>query len=212
MKKNKLNFYSKKYYSRGFSLAEIVVVVGITGLIMAAISSFQVNIINNNKYSMDSLSSAQDARSILRTMAKELRSASPGGNGSFTIVQAATNTISFFSDIDGNGTKEQVRYFVTSTTLKKGLIAPTGSPLTYVPANEVISTLAYNVKNNATSSFFEYYDNTYAGTSSPLVQPVNVTQVRLVKINLIIDADPNKSPIPRTYTSQVSLRNLKDNL
>jgi hypothetical protein len=50
------------------------------------------------------------------------------------------------------------------------------------------------------------------GTSSPLTQPVITTNVRLIKINLMIDVDPNRAPVIKTYTSQVSIRNLKDNL
>lgn len=203
---------SKINFKRGFTLAEIVVVVGITGLIMTAIASFQVGIVNNNKYSQDSLSAAQDARTIIRTMVKELRSTSTSNNGSYPVILAATNTISFYSDTDGNGTKEQIRYFITSNTLKKGLITPAGSPLVYNQGSEVISTLAIDIKNATSSSLFEYFSGNYAGTSSPMTQPVDVSKVRLVKINLIIDANPNKSPISRVYTSQVNLRNLKDNL
>ncbi len=204
MKKNNKN--------KGFTLAEIVVVVGIFGIIVLAISSFQVNVLNNNKYAQDSLSSAFDARNILRVMVKELRGASPGIDGSFAITTAATNTIAFYSDVDGDGVKDKVRYYIATSTLKKGYIKPTGNPPVYSSANEVFITLASNIKNATSSPLFEYFDSNYAGTSTPLTQPVTLTNVHLVKINLLIDADPNKSPNVRTYTSQVNLRNLKDNL
>lgn len=199
-------------YKKGFTLAEIVVVTGILGLIVFSVGSFQKNILDYNKFSQDSLSSAQDARNILRVMIKELRSASLANDGSFAIIQAATNTITFYSDTDGDTLKEKIRYYVATTTLMKGSIKPTGNPLTYNSANEVFSTLAYNVKNATSTALFEYYDSLYAGTTTPLTQPVTVTNIHLVKINLMIDADPNKSPLIKTYTSQVSIRNLKDNL
>ena len=91
-------------------------------------------------------------------------------------------------------------------------VEPTGSPSAYNPSNEVITVLAYNIKNATSTSLFEYYDDTYTGTSSPLTQPVTTTQISLVKISLLMDIDPNRAPVPRLYTSQVSLRNLKDNL
>jgi hypothetical protein len=197
---------------KGFSLAEIVVVVGILGMIMVAVSGFQRDTFVNTKFAMDSLSTTQDSRIILRMMVRELRTSSSGNDGSYPLISAATSTISFYSDVDADGLKDKVRYYIATTTLKKGLIKPTGSPLTYVAANEVFSTLAYNLKNSTSTPLFEYYDNAYAGTSSPLTQPVNISNVRLVKINLIVDVDPNKSPTVRTYTSQVNLRNLKDNL
>ncbi|MEK7463788.1 MAG: type II secretion system protein [Patescibacteria group bacterium] len=205
----------KFYFKKGFTLVELIVVIGILGLIMIGVSNFQVDVLVYNKYAENSLSSAQDARNVLRVIVKELRTASPSNNGAYAIAQAATSTITFFSDTDGDGLKEQIRYFISTTTpvtLKKGSIKPIGSPSVYSPSAEVFSTLAYNIKNATSTALFEYYDNGYAGTSSPLTQPVTVTSIRLVKINLMIDADPNKSPIPRLYTSQVSLRNLKDNL
>lgn len=199
-------------YNRGFSVVEMVVVIGIFGIIVVAISSFQRDVIMNNKYSSDSLTSAQDARNIVRVMIKDLKTASPANDGSFAIVQAATNTLTFYSDSDGDGLKEKIRYFIATTTLKRGSIKPTGTPYTYNSANEIMSYLAYNVKNSTSSPLFEYYDGSYTGTSTPLTQPVTVTSIHLVKINLMIDADPNRSPAIRTYTSQVNLRNLKDNL
>ncbi len=196
----------------GMTLIEIIVVVGIFGIISIAISSFQRNIFVFNKFSADSLTNIQDAQTIVRTMVRELRPASTGNNGAFAISQAATNTIVFFSDTDSDGLKEQIRYFIASSTLLKGTIKPSGSPITYNPANEKIFTLAYNVKNSTSTALFEYFDSNYMGTSSPLTYPLTVTQVHLVRINLLLDSDPNRSPLVRTYTSQVNIRNLKDNL
>ncbi len=198
--------------NKGFSLAEIVIVVGILGMIMVVIGAFQRDIFVNTKFAQDSLSTTQDSRNILRMMVRELRTSSSGNDGSYPLISASTSTLSFYSDVDADGLKDKVRYYVATTTLTKGLIKPTGSPLTYVAANEVFSILAYNLKNSSSTPLFEYYDNAYAGTSSPLTQPVVISNVRLVKINLMVDVDPNKSPNVRTYTSQVNLRNLKDNL
>lgn len=194
------------------TLVELVIVIGILGIIMVAVASFQTNILTNNRYSFDSLSSAQDARAILRTIVRELRSTSPGNNGSYAISTAATSTIVFYSDTNGDGIKEQIRYFIATTTLKKGVIIPTGSPLVYNTNNENITILAYNVRNSTSSPLFEYFNENYSGTGSPLTQPVVVTSISLIKISLLIDSNPNKAPALRTYTSQVNLRNLKDNL
>lgn len=198
--------------NKGFSLVEIVVVIGIFGLIVIAVSDFQRNVFFNNKYSTDSINATQDARNVIRVMVRELRTVSPGNDGSFAIIQAATNTVSFFSDSDGDSLKEKIRYFISTTTLVKGSIKPTGNPLTYNSANETFEYLAYNIKNATSTPLFEYYDGNYTGTTSPLTQPVTVTNVHLIKINLMIDADPNRSPVVKTFTSQVNLRNLKDNL
>ncbi len=197
---------------RGVTLVEVLVALGIFVMIYLTVTNFQLFIFRGNKTAFDSIQSAQDARAILAVMVRELRSVKPGNNGSYPIALTSTSSVTFFSDIDADGLQEQVRYFLATTTLKKGVIKPTGAPLAYLPAQETLSILAYNIKNGTTTSMFEYFDNSYTGTTSPLTQPVTPSNVRLVKINLLIDADPNHSPIPRHYTSQVALRNLKDNL
>lgn len=196
------------------TLIEVIVAVAITGLIISVVGSFARNIFYYNRVTSGGLTAVQDARSIIRTMVAELRSASPSSNGAYPIVTAGTSSIGFFSDIDGNGTKEQVRYYLNGTKLYRGVIVPTGSPLVYASSSETTSLLASNIRNTASSSVFEYYAGTYNGTTATtsLSQPVTVTAVRLVRINLTIDVDINSAPISRSYTTQVTLRNLKDNL
>ncbi len=191
---------------------ELLLALSIFLLILWALVTFQVKITEYNKYGGDLLQSSEDARSILRTMVRELRSIKPANNGAYPLAGAATSSITFYSDIDADGLQEQVRYFLLETTLKKGVIKPFGSPLVYSPAQEKLTFLAYNIKNGTSTALFEYFDNTFTGTSTSLVQPVTVTRVRLVRINLLIDADPRRSPLPRLYTSDVTLRNVKDNL
>lgn len=205
-------FYKKNTREKGFTLVEIIVVVGILGLIMLSVGSFQKDVLTNNKFSSDSLTTIENARPIMRHIIRSLRSAAPSDNGSYPIAQVATNTITFFSDADLDGLKEQIRYFVQDTDLKMGYIKPTGSPLTYNQANEVITIIANSVKNATSTGLFEYYDENYTGTTSPMTLPIDVTSIRLIKVNLMIDIDPSRSPVPRIYTSQVNLRNLKDNL
>jgi len=136
---------------------------------------------------------------------------SPSSLGSYPIEIAADNTLVFFTDINDDGLKERVRYFVQGTTLKKGVISPTGSPLAYVSANETFTELVHNLRNGSTP-VFTYYDTNYNGTTSPLTQPVDISFIRLIKVNMIVDVDPNRSPVPVTVTTQISVRNLKDNL
>ena len=204
--------YRSQIYTRGMTLIEVMVTLVIFSLIVVVLSTFQKNVFVNNQFVSDSLTTAQDARQILRVITRELRTAAIGNNGAYPIVQAATSSVTFFADIDSDGLKEQVRYFLTGTVLKKGVIKPTGMPLTYVPANEQFSILSSNVRNSTSTALFLYYGSSYDGTTAPYSDPVTLTLVRLVKINLILDANINKAPVSQSYASQVSLRNLKDNL
>ncbi len=196
---------------RGLSLAEIIVVAGLSALLISIVGLFQRNVFYLTGFLQSSITSSQNARAILRTMAKEGRSAAQSNTGSYTLAQVLPQTLSFYSDVDNDGLKERIRYFLSGTELRKGVIKPTGNPLQYISGNEVITILIVGVRNVG-QNIFDYYDTNYDGTTAALASPVPVLSVRLVKISVIIDSDPNKSPISRTYTTQISFRNLKNNL
>ena len=157
------------------------------------------------------LSSQQEIRIALKQISAELRSASLSSTGSYAISEASSTSLTFFSDIDDDGIKERLRYFLQNSVLKKGVLVPTGNPLTYNPANEKITDAVRGVYAT-TSPIFYYYDSTYGGQTPPLPQPVTTANVRLIKISVTVDTDPLKPPAPSTLTTQITLRNIKDNL
>ena len=161
-----------------------------------------------NSFIGGELDSVNIARTALKTMTREMRTASSGSNGAYALSLASSTSITFYSDIYDNGLKEKVRYFLNGTILQKGVLVPTGSPLAYT-GSETITTLASNVTN---SSIFSYFDKNYDGTTAALTTPVDVSNVRLVKITITTDSDPNRPPSPITSSTQISLRNIKDNL
>ncbi|MBI2122469.1 MAG: hypothetical protein HYT98_05150 [Candidatus Sungbacteria bacterium] len=195
----------------GFSVIEISVGIFILTLMGIAVYSFQKDVFSLNRIISGSLTAQDEARRALKSMSAEIRTASPSSLGAYALVQTATSSFTFYSDIDDDSFKERVRYFLDSTTLKKGVIKPSGAPLTYNPANEIISEIVHDAIN-ATTSIFSYYDTDYDGTTQPLAEPIDIAAVRLVKITVAIDKDPQTPPGPMTFTIQVSIRNLKDNL
>lgn len=195
----------------GFSLAEVVVTVAIAGGIFLVVLQFGQDIFSINSTAGANLNAQTDGRRVLKTMVKELRSTSPSSLGAYPIASVSTSSITFFSNIDSDANKEQIRYFLQGTTFKKGVTKPSGSPLTYNPANEVISTLIRDIQPT-TTPIFDYYDQNYSGTSSPLTFPINIPAVRHIRISVPIEKDINKLPGLIIVVSQVTLRNLKDNL
>lgn len=196
---------------KGFTLIETIIAIGIFVAISTIIWIFGKDIFFFNSSLNSSLSTQFDSRQILKKFVSEVRSASPSSLGSYPISIAGTSTISFFSDIDNDLVKEQVRYYLSGNEIKRGVIKPTGNPLTYNPANENVSTVVHYVVNGVTP-IFEYFDENYTGTSSPLTQPVNLMNVRFVRVTILIDKDPARPPAMFTASTQVMLRNLKDNL
>jgi prepilin-type N-terminal cleavage/methylation domain-containing protein len=199
-------------YNRGITLPELVISVAILGVVAYTVSIFQRDIFTLNFSAQNNLAAQLDARHLLKQMIAELREASASSLGAYPIAFASTSALTFYTDVDNDGIKERIRYYLSGTTLRRAQLTPTGSPLVYVDANEKITSVVANVANNATTSIFTYYPSTFAGTTTPLAQPVTIANIRMIGIKVVIEKDVNKSPTPIVVTTSVVLRNLKDNL
>ena len=198
-------------HSAGFTLVEVIASIGIFLIIIAAVGVFEGNVFSYQRTATGSFETVQDAQVIMKTLSREIRMASQGSDGSYALQVVATNTLMFFADTNGDGIKERIRYTLSGATLYRASLTPTGSPLAY-SGTESTTTLVTDAANGS-SSLFSYFDDTYVGTSTgALAQPVTPTAVRLIQINLVLDTNPNQAPASRTYTTDVTLRNLKDNL
>jgi hypothetical protein len=147
-------------------------------------------------------------------MVSEMRSITPSALGAYPIESVSTSSILFFADIDGDNVADRIRYFLDPATrsLRRGQVLATGQPPSYNLAQETFSTLVTDVLTSTSTPIFDYHIATYTGTSSPLTYPVNIQLIRLIKITINIEKDPNRGPELITITSLASLRNLKDNL
>lgn len=205
----------------GFTLIEVVIAVGVMVLIGGGIVMFQKGVITNSQVMQSTLISQQQVRKALRLFSTELRSAAPSASGSFAVEAVSTSSITFYANVDSDPAVERVRYFYATSTagsallnvLKRSVAKPIGTSYTNSP--EAITIVVRDVKNTGANPIFTYYDSTYTGVASstaPLPQPVSVSTVRLVKMSLAVDPNAARSPVYHTYETQVSIRNLKDNL
>lgn len=196
---------------RGATLIEILVTIFIFSLIGFVIWAFQKDIFSLSDRLQGGLSVEQEVRKALKLMSAEIRSVSPSSVGAYPLAEVGSNSFTFYSDIDEDGLKERIRYFLDGDVFKKGILKPSGQPLAYNDGEEVVVDFVSAIVNGATT-IFEYYDTNYDGTTAPLVAPINIPNVRLVKITLIVDRDPNRAPEAIELSTQISMRNLKDNL
>jgi type II secretory pathway pseudopilin PulG len=199
-----------KKVQKGISLIEVVIVSGIIALVSFAVANFGANIFSFNSIVQSGLLAEGDARQVIKEVAAELKEASPSNAGAYPIEVASTSEIIFFADLDNDGAREKVRYYLSDLTLWKDVVKATGNPPVY--SGGTTTTAIINDIRNGTTSLFTYYDTNYTGASSPLSFPINISLIRLVKITLAVDRDPYRSPVPLFVVTQVSLRNLKDNL
>lgn len=194
----------------GFSIIELLVAISILILISGAVWAFGVNTFLLNRFLAGNLTAQYQAREVFKAMSAQIRSASPSSLGAYTIEQAQQNSFIFYVDFDNDGLKERVRYFLENNTFKRGIIKPQGDPLVYNPLNELVVAVLNNI-NNGVNPAFAYYDGNYSGKEPALSFPVNIPNVRLVKITLNVKYTPDK-PSYFIMTTQVCLRNLKSEI
>jgi prepilin-type N-terminal cleavage/methylation domain-containing protein len=320
---------------RGYTMVEMLVVIFIFTIIWGVIAQALVTVYRTQGYAMDQSRAINEARKGVDSMAKEIRQAQYGDNGAYPTELAADKEFVFYSDIDGDGRVERVRYylatvnsgtqtqqcvstatggscsvtfsnFLTGTltsaqvqvslegyfgasgrtasvvadgtslatmcasgcnqcaaawqgtqtfdvtsqaadnsitltatgtslvknqcswqtnnhsllaffvfswtedipnqdnTLKKGVIKPTGSPVTYPAGQEKITTVSSYVRN--APPIFSYYDSSGNQLTS---NPATVSQTTMMKLFMVVNVDPNRPPSDYQLEQYVQLRNLK---
>lgn len=196
---------------KGFTLIESIFALAILSVVIVALGAFQRDVFYFNDVLQTGLTNVTEARKVLRPFVNEVRRAQPSNLGAFSIAEATQNSFAFYTDIDSDGIRERVRYFLDGETFKKGIIEPTGSPLVYDTDDEEIITVIRDVVPQQTS--FSYYDSYYNGTNeTPALDfPVTPAEIRLVRIDLTVDSNPDRAPSLLTITTQATIRNLKDN-
>lgn len=196
--------------SRGLTVIELVVVVGLGSLLLAALLRFLVAGYPLSIITFLQANSNETARVQLKRIAREMRQVRYADTGAYPLVQMLPQKMVFYANIDSDSAIERVRYELSGTNLIRGVLKPSGNPLTYNDQNEV-STIATRSIRNGSDPIFLYYNGNYPVDTTPL-NPADVTDVKYVQFRLLIDFDPTKDPDAVEVVSQVQLRNLKTNL
>jgi type II secretory pathway pseudopilin PulG len=196
----------------GFSLFEILIVITIAAAVVLVVGNFSSNITGLNGLVSQELQSKSDVNQVLQMAATEIRSMSQSGNGAYPIAAAGTTTFAFYSDINKNGSVERVRYFVASSSIYKGVIAPTGTPVVYPTSSEIVADIIDNLLiASASTPIFTYFDSAYTGAQAPMAQPINISAIRLVGISFTINTNASRTSAPQFFSTLVDIRNLKSN-
>ncbi len=198
----------QKKLSAGFTMIEIIVAISITAIFVISASQLLVSLLKNPKSELTTMDSIDQARFVVRVFTNEIRAAT---YGTYPILTAGNYEVAFFTTVGAaSNTINKVRYYLDGTVLYKGVTPPTAG--TYNPANEAVTSVLSGV-NNGASQVFSYYDGDYdgiEGTHPPLTQPVNINQIRFVKINLSLYKQ-GSSGATFNLSSGATIRSLKDN-
>ena len=204
---------NKHFEQKGFTLIEIVVALAIFAVLIFGVATMLNDIFVNSNQQLASMSNIDQARSALSIFTNEIRDAATGSDGSYPLNQAGDFQIIFYSNFGTtSSTVERIRYYISGDTLYKGVVLPTGNPLSYILSSESVSPVITGI-SVGTAPVFYYYDGNYNGGTSALSQPVNINQVRFVKINFMVfnKITPNDtSTFP--VAAGAAIRSVKDNL
>ena len=192
-----------KRFSSGFSLMEMIVVIGLVSVLSLLLSLIISRGFNSYRFSRESIEAQDEIALAMRDFEKKTR-------GATEIIMAGQYDLTFYVYL-GDETcpaPSYVHYFLSGDELQRGIISPvqTGPDITYPPENEVNKTIAKFIV--VTLPIFDYYDD-----SSQIMQfPIYIDSIKMIRITISSDEDINKPPLPITETTTVNLRNLKKNL
>ena len=189
---------------RGLTLMEMLVVVGLTGLVGVGVLSMIAYFYKSNAVLLESTTAVDSASRGLNESLAALREASYGEDGSYPILAAATSSVTFYGDLDVDDSVERVRLYVTNGTLYRGVTDATGNPPSYAGQPETSSIIATWVKNATSTPVFRYYNE--AGTE--LTGTIDIASVRAVRTRLDVDINPYRAPNILILEGASTLRNL----
>ncbi|MDB5189662.1 MAG: hypothetical protein JWL82_619 [Parcubacteria group bacterium] len=191
---------------RAFTIVEVIVLVSVTVVVGMALNSMIVNFYRSNAYLLQQSSAIDSAHRGLRTSFEDLREASYGDDGSYPIQTAASSTITFYSDIDGDGSVEKIHLYLAGVTFYRGVTDSSSSPPTYVGQTEKVTTIANYVRNSSSTPLFSYYDSDGTLLAS---STVDVSQISSVSTTVLVDLNPLRAPDILTLQEKATLRNLR---
>lgn len=197
----------------GFTLIELLVVIAVASFLILEAAYLFITIFSGSKQQYLSLDNVDNARIVASRFVNEIRSAVQGVDGSFAVSEAGDSEIIFYSPRLGPGTSiKRIRYFVLGNILYKGVVIPSGDPLSYDLESESISSVQPDLQLGGQPLFY-YYNGDYDGTAAALSQPVNINNIRFVRINLVVLKQTSKDS-DSTFSLSVgaAVRSLKDNL
>jgi len=206
----KINIAVKK---KGMTLIEALLAISIFTMGIAGFSLLFVKSWGINSYTYEMGQSSMAVYQGVSSMGVYLREVRQGDNGSYPIKSASDNDLVVYSDFDKDGITERLHFYKNGNQIIMGYRKPSGGfPKTYADGDQETRVMANSIVNEANVPIFYYYNKNYPGdqANNPVPTPANVANIRLVKIYLKINIDPNRAPDNIETSSFIELRNLND--
>ena len=189
--------------NEGYTLLELIFVIGITGMMTLALVSSVVTTSRGYQYLDHQSRAAVDLSNTLNRVSKVIR-------GTTDVIDAQANTLTIYGYFSPNdAVVKKIRYFKSGNKLMVGVIPPTGAGPNYTDnqSDEEVSVLQDNLSMGS-SSIFTYYD----ASGTQLTGTFATTQIKQIGLNMAINPKPTILEKPISNQTIVTLRNKKVNL
>lgn len=196
--------FPRQHRRNGFTLVETLVVVALTAVVMITLASLIVYFYRTNAYLLEQSQAVNSARESINHTVEDLREASYGADGSYPIASAATSSATFYARIGSGTVVGKVRYFLSDNFLYRGVTAPAGAPPSYAGQPEETTLVIDNIRNDATTPVFTYYDS----EGEQLSEPINIAHISSIRVTILTDVNPDRAPNVYALTGAATLRNL----
>jgi prepilin-type N-terminal cleavage/methylation domain-containing protein len=203
----------KNIFKKGFTLIETLVAITILSLGTAAAVLLFTKMMQSKAYSLEMGRSSFIVSRSIGDLTQTLRRARQSDAGAHPIVSANKNDLVVYSDYDKDGVTERLHIYLSNGKVYMGIRRPSGTfPKTYAAGDEITNQIADHIVNTVNDPMFSYYNSDYPEDiiNNPVATPANVSEIRLVKIFLKINIDPNRAPDNIQQETFVNFRNLND--
>jgi len=199
------------FTNKGFTLVETIVAIALFVLGLQATVLVFSGTMKSKAYTMEMGKSAFVVSRSIGDLTQYLRRARQSDGGARAIVSADDNDFVVYSDYDKDGSTERLHIYLSNQKVYMGVRNPSDSfPVTYASGDELTVQLADHIINGASDYMFSYYGKDYPEDPNPVATPADVSEIRLIKIFLKINIDPNRAPDNIQQETFVELRNLND--
>ena len=193
-------------HRRGYTLMEMIVVIAIISIIFPALYLGINSLYKSHALTFTRARALVKATDGVAEVVRDVRGAVYAENGALPIASMATDTLTFYTDTDFDGTVERVRYFLNDTLLQKGVIEPDASS-NYPMGSEVVETVVADIVNvQDNTPVFRYY----TATGTEITNFANTIAVKRVRVELVASSRFGNKTHEMQVVSSAAIRNLKD--
>jgi type II secretory pathway pseudopilin PulG len=206
-----MNSKKRPEFKKAMTIVETLVAIAIFAIGIEGFALLFMRAWQSNSYTLEMGQSAMAVSQGVNKITGYIRGASQSDNGSYPVKSANDNDLVLYSDYDKDDVIERLHFYKSGQSVLMGVREPTGTmPITYASGDESVITIASHIINDANNPIFEYYNQGYPGdtTNNPMITPASVSAVRMVKIHLYININPNRAPDNIEMQTFVELRNL----